>query len=394
MTESNQSEGSHEAASTDNDISLLDLLQVVVENLRLLVLAPLTLGLLALAIAFAIAPTFTATTRLMPPQQQQSSASIMLQNLGALGGLAGAAAGLKNPIDQYVALLKSESIANVLIDRFQLVKRYESDFKSDARKELESSSKIIGGKDGLISIDVDDKDPVIAAQMANAYVEELGKLLNRLSLTEAQQRRAFFEIQLTKTKDNLVTAELALNSSGVNASAMKSNPEVAVRAVAELQAQIAAQEIKLVTMRGYLAPSAPDFKLAQAELSALRAQLSKSERSSTPVNRADADYVARYRDFKYYETLFELFARQFELAKVDEAREGAIIQVIDIATPPERKSKPKKALIAVMTTVGSGMLLLIFVFVRQALRNARHDPASASKMQQLDLAVGQALRKQ
>jgi tyrosine-protein kinase Etk/Wzc len=394
MTESNQSEGSHEAASTDNDISLLDLLQVVVENLRLLVLAPLTLGLLALAIAFAIAPTFTATTRFMPPQQQQSSASIMLQNLGALGGLAGAAAGLKNPIDQYVALLKSESIANVLIDRFQLVKRYESDFKSDARKELESSSKIIGGKDGLISIDVDDKDPVIAAQMANAYVEELGKLLNRLSLTEAQQRRAFFEIQLTKTKDNLVTAELALNSSGVNASAMKSNPEVAVRAVAELQAQIAAQEIKLVTMRGYLAPSAPDFKLAQAELSALRAQLSKSERSSTPVSRADADYVARYRDFKYYETLFELFARQFELAKVDEAREGAIIQVIDIATPPERKSKPKKALIAVMTTVGSGMLLLIFVFVRQALRNARNDPASASKMQQLDLAVGQALRKQ
>lgn len=394
MTELNQATASSGAASDDETVSLLDLLQVVFENLRLLVVVPLLLGLLALGIAFLIPPTFTATTRFMPPQQQQSGAAIMLQNLGALGGLAGAAAGLKNPIDQYVALLKSDLIANILIDRFRLIERYESDFRVDARKDLEAASKIVGGKDGLISIDVDDEDPAVAAQIANTYVEELGKLLNRLSLTEAQQRRAFFEDQLTKTKDNLVRAELALKASGVNVSALKSNPEAAVRAVAELQAQISAQEIKLVTMRGYLAAGAPDFKIAQGELQALRSQLTKLEQTSaTPAKGVDADYVARYRDFKYYETLFELFARQFELAKVDEAREGSIIQVIDIAMPPERKSKPKKALIAVMTTVGSGMLLLVFVFVRQALRNARNDPASAGKMERLDLAMGQAMRR-
>jgi len=399
MNEQDPSAMAAKPAAEDEETSLLDLLQVVVENLRLLVLVPLVLGLVALGIAFAIPPTFTATTRFLPPQQQQSGAAMMLQSLGALSGLAGAAAGLKNPIEQFVALLKSDTIAGVLIDRFQLVDRYESDFRADARRDLEQASSIIGGKDGLITVEVEDKDPAVAAQIANAYVEEFSKLLNRLAVTEAQQRRAFFEIQLAKTKDNLVNAEMALKASGVNSSALKSNPEAAVRAVAELQAKIAAQEVKLASMRGYLTETAPDFKLALTELSALRGQLAKSENSSNPTsgangaNGANADYVARYREFKYHETLFELFARQFELAKVDEAREGAIIQVVDVAMPPERKTKPRKALIAVMTTVGSGMLLLIFVFVRQAMRNARQDPASAQKMHRLDTAMGQAFRK-
>lgn len=371
----------------EDQINLLDVLQVVVENLRLLVLVPLGLGLLALGVSFAIPPTFTAVTQFMPPQQQQSSAAMMLQSLGALGGLAGAATGLKNPNDQYVAFLRSETIANKLLDRFKLVERYESEFNVDARKELANASTISAGKDGLISVEVDDKDPAFAAELANAYVEELGNLMSRLAVTEAQQRRVFFEAQLTQTRDKLVKAELALKASGVNSSALKTSPDVAIQAVAELQAQIAAQEIKLGSMRGYLAETAPEFKQAQTELAALRGQLSKTERATpTPATGANADYVARYRDFKYYETLFELFAKQFELAKVDEAREGAVIQVVDIARPPERKSKPRKALIALLTSVGSGILLLLYVFVRQSVRNSRQNPSSAEKIDRLGMA--------
>jgi tyrosine-protein kinase Etk/Wzc len=392
MTEPNQAAVANDSSADDDEISLLDLLQVVAENLRLLIFGPLAVGLLALGIAFTIAPTFTATTRFMPPQQQQSSAAMMLQSLGALGGLAGAAAGLKNPNDQYVAFLKSETIANALLDRFKLVERYESKLKMDARERLAAASNISAGKDGLISVDVDDKDPAFAAELANAYVQELGRLMSRLAVTEAQQRRAFFEAQLAQTKDKLVQAELALKASGINSSALKSNPEVAVKAVAELQAQIAAQEIKLGSMRGYLTETAPDFKQAQTELAALRAQLTKAERSpATPVTGADADYVARYRDFKYYETLFELFAKQFELAKIDEAREGAVIQVVDLAQPPERKRKPKKAQIAVLSTLAAGFVLLLFVFVRSALRGASQDPASAPKIALLRHAWNRAL---
>jgi tyrosine-protein kinase Etk/Wzc len=363
----------------EDEIDLLDLLQVIVDNLRLLVLAPLFAGLLALGVTFAIAPTFTATTKFMPPQQQQSSASAMLAGLGALGGLAGAASGLKNPADQYVAFVKSRSVQDALIDRFQLTERYDQKFKQDTRLVLEKNVLITAGKDGLITIDVDDKDAQFSAQLANAHIEELGKLLNRLAVTEAQQRRVFFEKQLGNAKDNLVKAEQALKASGLNSSALKASPVAAVEGLAKLKATITAQEIKLASMRGYLTESAPDFKQAQTELSAMRGQMARAEREE-PASAGDSDYIAKFRDFKYHETLFELFAKQYEMARVDESREGAIIQVVDTAVAPERKSKPKKALIALVAVLATGFAMLLFVFIRQAWRNARANPATAERL--------------
>lgn len=379
----------------DDEISLLDLLHTVVDNLRLLVLGPLAVGLLALGISFLITPTFTATTKFLPPQQQQSAAAAMLQSLGALGGLAGAATGLKNPNDQYVAFLESRSLQDTLIKRFNLMERYESEFQDDARKALSTKAAISAGKDGLITVSVDDHDPAFAAELANAHVQELTVLLGRLAVTEAQQRRVFFEKQLAESKDKLTLAEQALQASGVNVSALKANPEAAVTGLANLQASITAQEVKVATMRSYLTENAPDFQQALTQLSALRAQLRKAESSQPRSGNTDeADYVAKFRDFKYHETLFELFAKQYELARVDESREGAVIQVVDVALPPERKSKPKKATIAILATLASGFLLLLFVFMRQALRNAAQDAESATKLQNLRAAWARALGRQ
>ncbi len=368
--------------TADDEISLLDLLQTITENIKLLLVGPLVVGLAALGISFAVAPTFTASTVFLPPQQQQSAAASMLASLGALGGLAGAATGIKNPNDQFVTFLKSKAIEEKLVDRFSLMTRYEAEFRADAIKELENNSRISSGKDGLITVEFDDTDPVFAAQVANAYVEELGQLMDRLAVTEAQLRRAFFEKQLLQAKNNMVAAESALQASGVGINTLKSKPEAAVAAVAQLQAQVAAQEVKVQSMRGFLTESAPEFKQALTELAALRAQVNKAE-SQSDQNGKGADYISKYRDYKYHEALFELFSKQFELAKIDEAREGAVVQVLDVAQPPERKSKPKKALIAVLATLASGFALLLFVFVRQALRNAGQDPATASKLQKI-----------
>jgi uncharacterized protein involved in exopolysaccharide biosynthesis len=367
------------------EVSLLDLLQVVADNLRLLVLGPVIAGLLALGITFSIAPTFTATTKFMPPQQQQSGAAAMLAGLGALGGLAGAAGGLKNPADQYVAFLKSNSVQDALIDRFKLIDRFETKFREDTRSALAVGVQIASGKDGLISIGTTDKDPVFAAELANAYVEELGKLLSRLAVTEAQQRRLFFEKQLNNAKNNLIKAEQALKSSGVNSSALKANPIAAVEGLAKLKAGITAQEIKVASMRGYLTESAPDFKQAQIELSAMRGQMGRAEKEEPEAiaGSVNSDYITKFRDFKYHETLFELFAKQYEMAKVDESREGAVIQVLDIAQTPERKSKPKKALIAMMSALATGFALLLFIFIRQALRGAAQTVQTAQKINRL-----------
>jgi tyrosine-protein kinase Etk/Wzc len=374
----------------EDEISLLDLLQVVVDNLRLLLVGSLGAGLLALGVSFLITPMFTAKTQFLPPQQQQSSAASLLSSLGALGGLAGAATGIKNPSDQFLAYMKSVSVQDALIERFKLMERYKKKYKDEVRKELASRSRITSGKDGLIAVEVDDHDPQFAADLANAHVEELQKLLGRLALTEAQQRRAFFEKQLNQTKDNLIKSEQALRTTGVNSSALKSSPAAAVEAVARLKAMISAQEVKLASMRGYLTESSSDFKQALNELSVFKTQLSKAEQEE-PASASTSDYVARYRDYKYNETLFELFAKQYELARVDESREGSAIQVVDVAQPPERKSKPKKALIAIIATLAAGFALLLWVFVRQALKNASASPETAEKLQTLRMGWRRAL---
>ena len=370
-----------------NEVSLLDLVQIVADNIKLLTVGPLAVGVTALAISFVIPPTYTATTKFLPPQQQQSMAAGMLASLGALGGLAGAAAGLKNPADQYVAYLKSDNVQDALIERFKLQQRYDEKYKVDTRKELSKHARISSGKDGLITVEVDDKEAQVSAELANAHVEELRRLLGQLAVTEAQQRRLFFEKQLNQTQDKLTQAERALRSSGVDASALKSNPQAAVTAVAQLQAQVTAQEVKVASLRGYLTESAPDFKQAMTELGALRAQLNKLENVNSKAS-SSGDYVTRYREFKYQETLFELFAKQYELAKVDEAREGAVIQVLDLAQAPEKKSKPKKALIAILATLGSGFALLLYVFIRQGLRNAKRSSETAEKLARIRRSFG------
>jgi tyrosine-protein kinase Etk/Wzc len=408
----------------DDEISLLDLLETVAEKLWLLIFGPLVVGLAALGISFLIPSTFTARTVIMPPQAQQSAAATLLSSLGALGGVAGAAAGIKNPNDQVVALMKSRTLADRMVDRFDLMVRYRAKLRQDARKGLETRTRIGSGKDGLISIEVDDTDPEVAAQMAAAYVQELSNLMSSLAVTEAQQRRMFFERQLKEAKDNMTKAEIALRAGGIEADIFKSSPQAAVTAVAQVQAQIAAQEVKLGAMRGYLTEAAPEFKQGLTELQALRAQLAKLESNqrdratpaaSTPGTAAAgasagaaagastgatspdqpaiaggslSDYVSRFRDFKYFETLFELFAKQYEIARVDESREGAVIQIVDPAAVPEWKSKPKRGLIAVIATLAAGFALLLYVFVARALRNAAQDAESAAKLDRIRAAIG------
>ena len=378
----------------DDEISLLDLLQTIVDNLRLLVLGPLAVGVTALGISFLVAPTYTAKTQFLPPQQQQSAAASMLASLGSLGGLAGAAGAIKNPADQFLAYMKSVTLQDSLVERFKLLERYEAKTKTEARMQLTTNVRATSGKDGLISVEVDDKDPQFAADLANAHVQELGKLLGKLATTEAQQRRLFFEKQLTLAKDKLIQSEIALKATGVSGSVLKSNPASAVAAVAGLQAALTAQEVKLGAMRGYLAETAPDFKQAMNELLNLRAQLAKQEKDAPSVSgkvSTEGDYITKYREFKYHETLFELFSKQFELAKVDEAREGAVIQVLDAAQAPERKAKPKKAMIAIITTLVSGFALLLFVFIRSALTSASQNQETHQRLRALQASWRKAL---
>ena len=356
------------AEDEDSGMSIGEMLGVLREHLKLLVIAPLAAGLLALGITSLIAPTFTAVTTFMPPQQSQSGAASALASLGSLAGLAGGASGIGSPGERYVALMQSVTVADRIVDQFKLIEVYDAKFRVDARKGLAANVRIaLGKKDGLITVEVDDKSQQRAADIANRYVDELRRMTGTLAVTEAQQRRVFFERQLQQSRDRLVQAQQALQSSGFNAGALKAEPKAAAEAYARIRAESTAAEMQLQVLRGTMAENTPEVRQQQTILTALREQLARAGQATD--NSAGPDYVGRYREFKYQETLFELYARQFELARADESREGALIQVVDAATPPEKKSKPKRAVIAQSTTLIAGLLLAVGIVLRQLLRN-------------------------
>lgn len=378
-------------AEAADEISLFDVALLLVRHWKLLVLGPLCVGLAALGATYLQAPTFTARTSFLPPQQPQSAAASALASLGALSGLAGGAGGLKSPADQYVSLLQSETVQDRLIDTFKLMQAYESKFRFQARKTLAGNVRVsLGKKDGLITVEVEDTDPKLAAEIANRHVEELRRVTTELALSEAQQRRQFFDIQLKQTRDKLGQAQLALQTSGFNQSALRAEPRAAADGYARMKAEVTGAEVRLQTLRGGLVDSAPEVQQQVTRLQALRGQLGKLEGSLTGTE--SGDYVSKYREFKYQETLFDLFARQYELARVDESREGTLIQVVDAATPPEHKSGPKRGKVAIVSTAIGLILALLFVVLRQSLRRAAADPANARKLTDLRNAFGRQSR--
>lgn len=352
-------------ANSDNTLDL----QVAVDTLREHSVRILLIGF-AIAVAtygatWLVTPTFTARTVIMSPQQQQSAATAALASLSSLSGLTGIA-NIKSPADQYVAMMQSETLSNRIIERFKLKELYEKELLIETRRHLAQQVHIVvNKKDNLISIEVDDHAPQRAADMANAYVEELRRLTNEMALTEAQQRRAFFEEQLKKTQHSLSTSQLTLQAAGINTAAIKSDAKAAVEAYARLKAEHEAAQARLNALRLARADNAVEVQQLRIQVSALGSQLARLE-APTESSRS-TEYVNAYRDYRYQEALSEIYSRQFEAARLDEARDGTLIQVLDLASVPEIKSKPKRAVI----TLGAGAAGVLLTFLYFCLRRAR-----------------------
>ena len=377
--------GPVDAPSNEVDASGgMDMLIALAERWRLLAIGPLVIGVLVLGITYLITPVFTARTAFLPPQQQ-STATSALASLGGLSSLVGGAA-QRTPADQYVALAQSTTVADRIIDTFELVKVYDKDLRVDARKELARNTRVVAGKrDGIIVLEVDDESPVRAAEMANRYVEELRLMTNRLALTEAQQRRMFFEGHLQRTRDRLAQAQLLLQASGFNQDSLKAEPKAAAEGYARLKAEVTTAQARLDALRKALTDTAPEVQQAEAAIAVLKSQLGRIE--ATAGQGDSADYVGKYREFKYQEALFEQFSRQYELARVDESREGQL-QVIDMAQPPEKKSWPRRALLALAGTVSGFVVLLSYVLGSHRWRQTARLPGGALQVERLRAALG------
>lgn len=365
--------------------SLLDLLLPLAQSWKWLLLLPVLAGAATFGVSSLIDPIFTARTSLLPPQQPQSAAAGALASLGALSAVAGVST--RTLSDQYAALLQSETVQDRIIDKFDLVKSYDRELRVDARRILEQRVRVNASKkDGLITVETDDESPARAAAIANQHVEELRRLTSQLALTEAQQRRVFFENQLKASRDQLASAQIALESSGFNASALRTEPRAAAEGYARLRAEITTAEVRVQALRRSLTDAAPEIQQQLSALAALRQELAAFGAASTR-GGGDADYISKYREFKYQETLFEMYSRQYELSRLDESREGTLIQVIDVAQPPERKSKPRRATLAVGATLISAFLLIIALLLREQWRQLNGHPQQAHKVALLRSAL-------
>lgn len=351
-------------ARVEEEPSLPALIDAIYRRRRLVLGLPAVVGLLALLVSLLLPNWFLATARILPPQQSQSNAVAILGQLGGLASMAGQGIGLRNPSDVYVGMLKSRTISDAIIRRFDLRKLYEEDTLVDTRKELNRHVTIGAGRDGVIAIDVEDKDPKRAATMANAYVEELSKLTLTLAVSEASQRRLFFEGQLRKAKEDLTDAEVQLKVFTEKAGLVNPQGQVSVTVAqaAALRAQISAKEIQLSAMRSFATENNPDVERTRKELVGLRNELARIGNDHdkggadvlVPFGKApevSLEFVRRYRDLKYYETLYEVLAKQYEIARIDEAKDATLIQTLDVAVPPDKKSRPLRAVIVLVSTL-------------------------------------------
>lgn len=374
----NQAPGS---GSSDSDvIRLLDYLEVVLKHRRMIIRTSLAAFIVSLAISLVLPNVYNSTTRLLPPQQDQGLMGMMMGQMGGgMASLAGDLLGSGQSADLYVGILNSEAVSDTIIDRFKLMQVYQKDYRLDAYRSLGEKVQIFTGKkDGIISVTVEDEDPKRAADIANAYAEELSRLTVQLNITGAGKNKLFLESRLVKAKADLAKSEDALRAfqSGNKALDITEQAKGTIQTVANLTAQLGAEEVKLAGLRRTFTDSSQDVKNQQLVVAGLRSQVASIEGSgngsSIPsvgsVPALGQQYVRLMREFKVQEALVELLTKQYEVVKLTEAKDVSSLQVLQKARVADKKVKPKRALVVLASTFAAAVFALLYAFLAEAGR--------------------------
>lgn len=380
-------------------LDVFSVLLVLAPNWRRIAVITLASLLVGGAISFfLLKPTFTALATILPPQQQQSSISAVLGQVGVLSGLGGGAGSLlKNPADMYVGMITSRTVADQMIDRYHLQSLYKTKTMVDTRKALKTHITVEAAKDGLIEISVKDHDPHRASDMANSLVDFLYHLTSRLAITEAAQRRLFFDQQLEDEKTALATAEENLKKTQERTGLIQltGQAEEIIRNIATLQAQIVDREVQMQALRTYATDQNPEVARLQQEIDALQKQLSALENSQAKMQPGDIqvpagkvpeaglEYARKLREVTYHTTLLNLLSKEYEAARIDEGKSAPVIQVVDHAVPPDKKSGPPRLLLTAAAGLIGFLGACMWIFSRAALINFMKAPGNERKIQQL-----------
>ncbi|WP_246044787.1 GumC family protein [Geomonas ferrireducens] len=368
-----------------DEINLLKLLIVLAKHWKMIVVVPLIVVVITAIATLFIPNMYTAKAMILPVEDNSGGMmSAMMAQMGGLAALAGGGLGGTTKTDQYVTMMNSEVIQDPIIDRFKLMDLYKAKFRAKAYSALRASTDIRAGKkDGIITIAVSNERPKLAADIANAYVEELGKLTAKLAMTGAGANRLFLEERLAKARSDLTVAEDALKTFQTRnkAVAIPDQAKATLEGVAVLRAQLAAQEVQLGTMRQQLTNESQEVKAAKATIANLRRQISQLEGSKSEgslpgvgaMPQLGQEYIRLMREFKVQETLVELLTKQYEMTKLNEAKDVAPFQLLQSAKVPEVKSKPRRGLIVIVAACMTGLFMVIFAFLLECKGQLSHE---------------------
>ena len=397
----------HIQENTELDINLLDLLIALGQEKWTLIVVTFLAAITGVVVSLTTPATYVSRTSIMPSQQSGGGGG-GLASLGSLAGLAGLGAlsnmtaSIKSSDEMYIALMRSQSVQSALIEQFKLKERYGARNTEEARQALNLNVSILADKkSGMLFVDAQDKDPAFAAQLANAQVKELNVILSRLAVTEAQQRRAYYEQQIINTQTKIPQLELeykeAQKRSGLEVASLLSE-------VGTLPGQIAAKELQLQVLSRFATAQNPDLKRLAVEISALRAQMARYELSKTNPNTSEpskpgqveestkTNFVQKatqaYNTLKIQEALLDGYVKQLEFAKVDEAKEGLVVQVVDEARAPEMRAKPERKKLVIAYTVTGLIIAFVLAALRALLRHIRSTPEGLQRWSQLKRAWG------
>jgi len=341
------------AAGQRNTIILL-WAQLAWRQRRAAIGALIALLILSLGMALLLPNLYTSTVLIMPPQQNSSTSAALMSQLGNIGAAGALSSGLsiKNPNDLQVSLLKSRTLEDAMVARFHLSEEYHKRFLSTTRKRWEKMTKIDNGlKDGLIRISVSDRDARRAAELARGWLEEYERLTASMAVTEASQRRLFFEREQAGARASLAEAEENLKDAQQRSGVLEIDGQsrAMIASAAMLRAQVASKQVEIRAMREFAADQNPDLTRDEQELKGLEGQLAAMDVNNDngagdlvsgkgKITQAGLDYTRALREVKYREAMYELLTRQYEAARVEEARQGPLIQVVDPAAVPDRPS--------------------------------------------------------
>lgn len=376
----------------DDAINLIDCWRVLVKRKMLLALIVGGAAVGSVIISSLLPKTYASTTSILPPQQESSLGVGMAasQFPGGLGGLAGGFLGLKSPADLWVGILKSQTVRDGIIARFNLMNAFEAQTIEDARAALNRMVIVSKSKEDIISVTVEDKNPQQAALLANAFVEELDKVNKSVVMSAGGRMRMFVEKRLHEGKAELEKLEETVKAFQEKNGAVKLDDQskAIIDTIGKVKGQLLAKEVELQTFLSYATPNNPQAELLKSQINELRGSMRELEEGKLGDRRTSGSlfiptarmpqlalqYARLLRDLKVQETLYSLLTQQFEISRIQEAKDSPTVQVLDVAKVPGRKIRPRRTQIVFLSVFSAACLAVTLAFLMEfaGRTKARH----------------------